>query len=192
MHETILLENTPQLSYSDRQKRNRLIHMLLLDAIAKALPSECIRSLYSSPSQGVIAWEKGEWTFCFQIRPYDEFAWRLTNRWIHEHRLPFRLRKRLVIESNGATCFVPVPELLHRFELSFIGEETPLVATPELVCFIESAFSTKERAEVYKWRLFSHDESYPHYAWTRRGGAFVQRKQRERWLKEHGNLAVVP
>jgi hypothetical protein len=33
---------------------------------------------------------------------------------------------------------------LHEFELSFIGEETPLVPTPEQVRFVESAFKTKE------------------------------------------------
>ena len=187
MHKKSLLDNTPQFTWPERRRRARRLHAMLLDTIRASLAPECVQSLYSSPPQGVIAWEKGEWTFCFQLNPYDEFAWRLTNRWIHEHRLPKRLRKRLVIESNGATCYVPVPEPQHRFELSFIGEEASLVATLELVRFIESAFSTKERAEVYKWRLFSHDESYPHYAWTRRGGAVVEHKQRARWRKEHGS-----
>jgi hypothetical protein len=162
-----------------------VIHGVLLDAIRNALPDSCVDSLYSSPPQGVFAWGRAEWTFCFQVRPYDEFAWRLTNRWIHEHRLPKRLAKRLITEPNRATCFVPVAEPLHQFELSFIEEETPLVATPQLVRFVESAFSAKSRAEVYKWRLFSHDDGYPCYAWTRRGGSVVKRQQMERRLKEH-------
>ena len=75
---------------------------------------------------------------------------------------------------------MPVTEPLHRFELSFVGKELSLVATPDLVRFVESVFTTEKRDEVYKWNLFSHDQSYPHYAWTRDGGGIVERKQRAR------------
>src|SRR6516165_2490699 len=101
MCKNLMLENTPQLTWPERRRRARCLHAVLRDAIGSSLAPECAQSLYSSPPQGVIAWEKGEWTFCFQLNPYDEFAWRLTNRWIHCHRLPFRIRKRLVTESNG-------------------------------------------------------------------------------------------
>jgi hypothetical protein len=182
-------ENTPQISWPELRRRNKLVHATLLDAVRKALPSDCVDFVYSLARDCIIAWKKGEWTFCFQVNPYDEFAWRLTNRGFHYHKLPKRLNKRRVTEPNGAWCYAPAPEPLHDFELSFVGNETPLVATPDLVRFVESVFTTDKCADVYKWPLFSHHQSYPHYAWTREGGPVVLRKQRERAEREKRFLA---
>src|SRR6516165_8004191 len=124
----LIINNTPRLSEPGRQRRTRALHAVLLDADISSLPLSCLESLYSSPLEGVIAWERAERAFCFDVHPYDEFAWRLTNRWIHCYSLPTRLRKHLVTGPDGAA--------LHEFELSFIGEETPLVPTPEQVRFV--------------------------------------------------------
>jgi hypothetical protein len=167
-NKTDCFENTPQISWPIRRKRNRLVQAVLFDAVRQTLPPKDLDFLYRLPPQGMIAWQRAGLTFSFQVNPYDEFAWRLTNRWIHHCRLPKRLCEQVGVEP------------LHDFELSFVGKELPLVATPELVRFIESVSSTEAASEVYKWPLFSHDESYPSYAWTREGGVIVERKQRER------------
>ncbi len=82
-------DNTPKLSFAQLRQRRALVHATLFVSIGLARIS-----MYSSPSQGVIAWVKGDWVYCFQLNPYDQFAWRITNRWIHQHRLPSRLRVR--------------------------------------------------------------------------------------------------
>lgn len=178
--------NTPKLSFAQRKKQRARVYAVLLEPVGSALSPGV--SVYSSVPQSIIAWKKGDWVYCFQLNAYDEFAWRFTNRWIHQHRLPSKLRTQIKPDLNlpGAFYGCRVPEPKHQFELSFIGQETPLVATPALVRFVESAFTTEESSEVYRWDLFAHDENYPGYAWTCTGGQVVSRQQRTRTEQEEG------
>jgi hypothetical protein len=41
-------------------------------------------------------------------------------------------------------------------------------------------FDENSHEKVYRWKLFAHDSSYPHYAWTKRGSTRVERQQRQR------------
>ena len=161
-------------------RRCRVIHARLLSAVQAALPGI---EVYSSPSQGIIAWKKDRRVYCFTVRPYDQFAWRLTNRFLKELRMPIEWKKPLryeMTEWGEASYREPVPQPAHTFELSFLGRELPRIASPGLVRFIESVFTEKVKTDVFKWRPFSHDSSYPGYAWTKLGLPEVKRLQRER------------
>ena len=68
-------ENSPKLTWRERMRLRRVVHARLLSAVQGALPGI---EVYSSPSQGIIAWKKEPWIYCFTVRPYDQFAWRLT------------------------------------------------------------------------------------------------------------------
>ena len=95
------LENTPQISWRERRRHNKLVHAFLVAAVNKSLPREC--PLFVSSRDGVIAWRRADSTFCLQVNPYDQFAWRLTNRGIYYLKLSRWLRQRFVREPNGAS-----------------------------------------------------------------------------------------
>jgi hypothetical protein len=177
-------DNTPNLSIAERKRRRRLIHAHLLAAVRAALPFSI--ELYSSAPQGVIAWQRDGWLYCFQVNSYDEFAWRITNRYVQWLRFSHTLAVGIKPDPNLPEAFYRdwFPEPEHEFELSFVGSELPLVAVPDLVRFVESVCRSRKLEEVYKWPLFSHDSSYPTYAWTKFGGPLVSRQQRTRESKK--------
>jgi hypothetical protein len=70
-------------------------------------------------------------------------------------------------------------------ELSFIEADLPHLEGKELAEFLAHLCAGRAEAEQSKWELFSHDDSYPTYAWTRAAEAFYQQRHEERLLYEN-------
>jgi hypothetical protein len=175
MRECTSYANTPRLSPTARGRIQKAIRQRLLAALSSARPD---LRLYHSAKHSLIAWMADNKNICgFTLHPYDDYAWRISSRGMASYFYPFNRHRRSQWLQDK------FPE--HTFELSFLGEEVPLVAVPELFHFVESMASVKREADAFKWDLFSHDQSYPHYAWTRTGGPEVDRLMRARAKREH-------
>jgi hypothetical protein len=119
---------------------------------------------------GVIVWRRSPETSsrAVELRCYNEVAFRLGSLRLG-HRIP---RKFL----DFGPCY--------SFELSFAIEEVSEVAKG-FVTFVESAFEHPELGDeeaIWRWPLFAHADSYPHYAWSKKGW----RIQDAFALKRHG------
>jgi hypothetical protein len=62
------------------------------------------------------------------------------------------------------------PQSVYASELSFHFSELDAVTGEDLVRFIGDCFRFPAQPEsIWRWPLFCHDQSYPHYAWSRLG-----------------------
>jgi hypothetical protein len=100
-----------------------VIQFKLLTAVQDAVPDQ---EVYCSPSQGIIVWNRNGRSYGFETHLYNELAWRITNQGMHWFKVPKRFK----------FPFHPI-SLPTDFELSFIEEDLPLIATPELVRFVD-------------------------------------------------------
>jgi hypothetical protein len=70
-------------------------------------------------------------------------------------------------------------------ELSFIEADLPHIEGKELAEFLAQLCAGRQEAKQSKWELFSHDDSYPTYAWTRAATAFYYNRHKERLRYEN-------
>lgn len=111
-----------------------------------------------SAKNSLIAWMTGKRAFGFTLCSFDDYAWRISSR--------SAARRFGYVKQRPSDQWLSAQSPEHPFELSFCGEDVPLVAVPELFEFVESMPRAKHESDVFQWSVFSHDENYPHYAWT--------------------------
>jgi hypothetical protein len=76
------------------------------------------------------------------------------------------------------------PRAPYGFELSFAPSEVAKIAKG-LVHFVESAFASEgDPSKIWKWPLFAHNTTFPHYAWTQLG---KKREEKVRAIREARN-----
>lgn len=181
----IIIPDYPWLvKRSDDLANFKKVFALLIDVVRSSLQAGA--QMYTRKNVGFIAWER--WTSRYKSSGRDVGRWnlyffRLTNY----NAFTFRLRGDAQVECDLTARFWPPVGAArgvlgayttqaaalrdhYRFELSFCAEDIHLVATPDLVRFVESTFEPPHTPEsIWRWPLFAHYPSFPHYAWTKAG-----------------------
>lgn len=110
--------------------------------------------------EGVIAWR-------------DEDTHRV---WVKLH--PYN-KKTFRLSTAGTWYFYgnPQPRAPYQFEMSFAPSEADEISEG-FVRFVESAFASGGDPNlIWRWPLFAHWSSFPHYAWTKLGKERQTRKE---------------
>jgi hypothetical protein len=166
------------LRESDRKSNFKEVFGRLTETVKSTLTDG--DEIYVRKTHGFIAWKR----FLGPDHGLHTRQWRLYFFWItYYNSFTFRLRGGYRGRDELPIRFWLSPEPSHYgYELSFCADDLPLVACPDLVCFVESTFDDQEEATcdrlVWRWPLFSHDNSFPHYAWSVAGEKEYERRRK--------------
>jgi hypothetical protein len=136
--------------------------------LTKCLPHLAGAELYVRKERPFLAWKRlgpnasAPRLYYLWVTRYDSATYRLRN----DHDASWDLTKKFWPLTEKISRYYGGGNLWRndKFELSFIAEDLADFSGAALVRFVESNFDSPKA--VYEWPLFSHDESYPTYAWT--------------------------
>jgi hypothetical protein len=145
--------------------------------------------LYTKKKARIIAWKRAplqasaHWRLCFVwLTQYDCSTFRLRSNGDPIYDITAKFWPPISSARRIISCAGERLVNHYRFELSFCAEDLAQVATPDLVRFIESTFEHPDNGEaIWRWPLFAHDRSYPHYAWS---GPASREYERRRSIRE--------
>jgi hypothetical protein len=189
----ITIPDDPRLMKYSYEKANfRELFDMLTEVVETSLTEG--DEMYTRKKRGFIAWKRYQGRDMSQ-RKGTEY-WKLYFFWLTcYNEFSFRLRGDLqAYESLTAKFWKPAKAARgvlgwhtsegaslrdnYHYELSFVAEDIPRVASPDLLCFVESTFEPPhDDKSVWWWPLFSHDRSFPHYAWSKAGWKEYERRR---------------
>jgi hypothetical protein len=155
----------------------------VLDSLVAAVESTLTGrdEVFVRKKYGLVAWKR----FCGKHGGGCDFLkWKLYFFCVgYYNSFSFRLNGHHFGNDRGLTrTFWCAPEPSHYgYELSFCAADLPLVASPDLVRFVESTFDGHDKDEwgktVWRWPLFAHGQSFPNYAWSKAGWKEYERRR---------------
>jgi len=184
----------PDLDFLHTQTARQKNLAEAFDIVTRAIRSTLAHhaEVYTRRKHDFIAWKcRSQLCFVWLIT-YNSFTFRLKSTYDASQSLTAKFWPPV----KAARTYWNSPESAalrehYQFELSFIAADLPLVASPDLVRFVNSTFEPGVNHEsIWRWPIFAHDESYPEYAWTVQAETEYERRRKINESKEQ-RLAVL-